>query len=160
MPRPGTKVGKGNSKPLLDRRRKWKKMILSAQTACLSCGPRPLTTLETPTCKAKNSRLLRPTMAAGLLSLVQALRTIASSHGSRKGSVRNSGQINRISSTWHFAVANYRCFYTLRATWAVSGRSSALDILWNRPSAVLVCLAATRSWRGALTCNRIHRTGG
>lgn len=43
-----------------------------------------------------------------------AMRIRASSRGSRKNLVPKSGQIVPNSSKWHFAIANCRCFYTLR----------------------------------------------
>ena len=72
---------------------------------------------------------------------------------------RNPERINRISSRTHFAVANCRCFYTLRATGPYPVRIQALP-LGRLPCVVLAFLWITRSWRSAQPCNRIHRNGG
>lgn len=106
------------------------------------------------------SRLPPATMAAGLLVTMQALRTIASSHGSQRDSVRNSGRINRISSNWHFAVANCICFYTLRATRPFPVETRALKFCGSGRLLCSLFLRLHAPGGGALTCNRIHRNGG
>jgi hypothetical protein len=104
-------------------------------------------------------------MAAGLLlrGLSHALR--ASSRGFRISSPPFPDRINRISSKWHFAVANCRCFYTLRATGPSPVKTQAralrlwhfeaLAVCWSRCSDTSALLGES-----ARACNRIHRTGG
>src|ERR1035437_7075742 len=77
------------------------------------------------------------------------MRIRASSRGSRTGSVPNSGQINRISSKTHFAVAYCSCFYTLRATGPYPIKTQAWH-LGHLPYAVLAFLESRALWRSVL----------
>jgi hypothetical protein len=119
----------------LRRHQSWKRMIFSAQLVCPSCRPRPPnnpTPANSPRkpnyCSVYCSWRRWQRDCSQQCSLAHKLRPPTAPG---RDSVRNSERTNRISSTWHFAVANYRCFYTLRATRAVSSRTSGLDILRN-----------------------------
>ena len=111
MPRLGTKVACKEtavySSPITSSERRWTKNNPLSATACMTCSQFKIRHSATRSFFAENFRLPDTAMAAGLL-----FTRLSHAHSCvlprlLDDPVPNSGQINRISSKTHFAVANY-----------------------------------------------------
>ena len=82
----------------------------------------------------------------------------ASSLGSVRVLLRNPDELTDSVPIGDFTVANWRCFYTLRAAGPYPVKTQAR--FWGICRMLSLFLSTTRSWRSVFKCNRIHRNGG
>jgi hypothetical protein len=72
--------------------------------------------------------------------------------------LRNPDELTDSVPSGDFTVANWRCFYTLRAAGPYPVKTQAR--VWGMCRMLSLFLSTTRSWRSVFKCNRIHRNGG